>query len=82
MELLKELSWLAPDGLYYRVSIAPLERGMRSGKVGVDKRLNALVFEREEDGWIGSAPVLRSLTLRSLLKEELLELWEQATGRG
>jgi hypothetical protein len=82
MTLLKELSWLAPDGSYYRISIAPLERGMRSGKVGVDARLNALVFEREESGWVGSAPVLRCLTLRSLLREELVELWEQAVGRG
>lgn len=62
----------------YRVSIAPLER---RGALGVDWRLNALVFETEGE-WIGSAPVYHNVTLDSLTDADLEQLLDQAIGRG
>jgi hypothetical protein len=68
-----------PDGETLHVYITPLER--REGR-GVDWRLNAICFVTTEGGWIGSVPLYHNVTLDSLSEEDLVELLDQAIGRG
>ena len=65
-------------GRVYRVQLAPMER---AGALGVDRRLNALVFETPEGNWVGSVPVYHTLTLWTLSEAELVELFAKAAGR-
>ena len=63
----------------YRVRLTPRER---TGRLGVDMRLNALVFETPEGEWVGSVPVYHNVKLQSLTEEDLADLLDQAVGRG
>ncbi len=60
-------------GRTYQVSIAPMER---SGGLGVDPRVKAVVFEAEGRVW--SAPIPHTVLLAALSNEQLAELLEQA----
>lgn len=73
--------YLAPDGKFYEATLAPMERGVGSARLGVDPRLRAIVFERA-DGWIGSAPIYHMAVLWALTEEEVGRYWEIAVGRG
>ena len=66
-------------GARYRARLTPRER---TGPLGVDKRLNALVFETPQGEWVGSVPVYHNVTLWSLTEEDLGELLDQAVARG
>ena len=66
-------------GIRFRASIAPKER---KGPLGVDRRLNAVVFETAAGEWVGSVPVYHNVTLDSLSTSDLLELFDQAVARG
>lgn len=68
--------FVGPFGVIYRASIAPMER---SGRLGVDPRLNAICFQHDDGRWIGSVPLYHSITLDSLTYMDLIELLEQAT---
>ena len=70
------------DGYLYRVALAPMEQGIRSPRLGVDRRLNAIVFEREDGSWMGSAPIYHTRTLWELTGEEMERYLEIAIGRG
>jgi hypothetical protein len=63
-----------PEGVRYRASISPLER---RGALGVDWRLNAICFEREDGSWVGSTPLYHGVALESLTEADLVELLEQ-----
>ena len=71
--------WIDETGTMYRVQLAPLER---HGALGVDSRLNAVVFETQDGKWVGSAPVYHRVTLESLSDADLEELLDEAIGRG
>ena len=45
-------------GERYRVRLTPRER---NGRLGVDLRLNALVFETREGQWVGSVPIYHAV---------------------
>ena len=66
-------------GERYRAWLTPRER---TGRIGVDKRVNALVFETPKGEWVGSVPVYHYLTLQSLTEDDLGELLDQAVARG
>ena len=69
-----------PDtGERYRVRLTPRER---TGRLGVDMRLNALLCETPQGEWVGSVPVYHNVTLWSLTEEDLGELLDQALARG
>ena len=69
-----------PDtGERYRVRLTPRER---TGPLGVDKRLNALVFETPQGEWVGSVPVNQNVTLWTVAEEDLANLLDQAVRRG
>lgn len=70
IEDIAERDYRAEDGRTYRVTLAPLERGVRSRKPGVDPRVRAVVFEGE-DGWVGSAPIHRRVPLWAVTEEEM-----------
>ncbi len=63
----------------YLVRIVPMER---KRALGVDRRLNAAVFETDEGDWVGSAPIYHNITLESLTRRELRRLLDEAVGRG
>ena len=67
----------AETGERYRVRLSPRER---NGTLGVDMRLNALVFETPEGQWVGS--VYHTVKLQTLTKHDLAELLDQAVARG
>lgn len=76
----QERRWRDPvSGFDFRVRIAPRER---AGTLGVDPRLNAVVFEAADGEWVGSVPVSHTTTLWSLGEQDLAELLEQAMGLG
>ena len=66
-------------GARYRARLTP---GERTGLLGVDKRVNALVFETPQGDWVGSVPVNQNVTLWTLTEEDLRELLDQAVARG
>ena len=66
-------------GKRYRAYLAPRER---NDTLGVDMRLNALVFETPEGQWVGSVPIYHNVTLQSLTEHDLAELLDQAVARG
>ena len=72
-------TWSDQTGTIYRVRLAPLER---RGALGVDWRLNAVVFETAAGECVGSVPVYHHVTLESLGDADLEELLDQAIGRG
>lgn len=65
--------------LRYRVQLCPREH---TGAIGVDRRLNALVFETAESEWVGSVPIYPTIALWGLDDRDLGELLEQAMARG
>ena len=69
----------AETGERFRISIAPYER--RNGR-GVSQQLKALVVETEDGRWVGSVPIYRTVTLESLSEADLVQLLDQAVGRG
>lgn len=66
-------------GHRYVVRIAPMER---KGALGVDWRLNAVVFEPDEGEWVGKAAIYHNITLESLSRRELCRLLDEAIARG
>ena len=66
-------------GARYQAYVTPRER---TGHLGVDRRLNALVFETPEGQWVGSVPVHPNVTLWTLAEEDLANLLDQAVRRG
>ena len=66
-------------GERYRAWMTPRER---NGHLGVDMRLNAVVFEAPQGEWVGSVPIYHNVTLWSLTEEDLGELLDQAVARG
>ena len=71
--------FVAEDGMTYRVTIVPMER---RGSLGVDQRLNAVVYETPQGRWVGSVPVYHTIMLDALTDADLEELLDQAIGRG
>lgn len=71
----------AADGHVYRVTLMPLERS-GVGFCCVHPRLNRLVFECEERGWTGSAPIYHLERLWTVTEEEMGRYWLIAVGRG
>ena len=66
-------------GESYRVRVGPYER--KNGR-GVSRQLNDLVVETEDSRWVGSVPIYRTVTLESLSEDDLVQLLDQAMGRG
>ncbi len=66
-------------GNRYVARITPMER---RGALGVDWRLDVVVFETEEGEWVGRAPIYHNITLESLTRRELRRLLDEAMGRG
>jgi hypothetical protein len=66
-------------GNRYVVRIAPMER---KGVLGVDWRLNAVVFEADEGESVGRAPIYHNISLESLSRRELRRLLDEAVARG
>ena len=66
-------------GARFRARLTPRER---TGLSGVDKRVNALVFETPQGEWVGSVPVSQNVTLWTLTEEDLANLLDQAVARG
>ena len=66
-------------GEQYRVHLTPRER---KGSLGVDGRLNALVFETPQGRWIGSVPIYHTVEFERLTENDLGELLDQAVARG
>ena len=66
-------------GARYWARLTPRER---AGPLGVDKRVNALVFETPQGEWVGSVPVHQNVTLWTLAEEDLANLLDQAVRRG
>jgi hypothetical protein len=54
----------------------------RRGILGLDRRLNAIVFETGTGEWVGSAPVYHAVSLESLTLGELSQFLDEAIGRG
>ena len=69
----------AETGERYRVR---LSRRERNGTLGVDMRLNALVFETPQGRWIGSVPLYYTEQFERLTDSDLAELLHQAIARG
>ena len=75
-----ERMFLDPEtGERYRARLTPRER---NGTLGVDMRLNALVFETPKGKWVGSVPVYHTVQLQTLTEDDLRELLDQAVARG
>lgn len=73
-------TWIDPvTNVRYRVRICPRER---TGALGVDGRLNAVVFETTDGEWIGSVPIYQNIALWSLDGRDLSNLLDQAIARG
>ena len=66
-------------GVRYRARLTPREG---TDPLGVDKRLNAVVFETPQGQWVGSVPVHPNVTLWTLAEEDLAVRLDQAVGRG
>ena len=69
----------AETGERYRVRLSPRER---NGTLGVDMRLNALLFGTAEGQWVGSVPIYHTVKLQSLTEHDLAELLDKAIARG
>ena len=69
----------AETGERYRVRLTPRER---KGRLGVDRRLNALVFETAQGRWVGSVPIYHTVEFERLTERDLAELLDRAAERG